>query len=279
MLSRVEGNSTLAATAYWTAAVRAQESQRPDGLFHDPWAGALAGSPGQAWISERTPASVLPIVLRTRFFDDFLQQMTADQGIRQVVLLAAGLDTRGFRLPWPQGTRLFELEQEDVLAHKEEILKAAQATPTCWRAAVAVDLTDTWEAALTAAGFDARSPAVWLLEGFLFYLSTPDLTRLLARVLGFAAPGSAIGLDIINSLTLTSPLTQKWVQMQADAGAPWIGSLDDPETLLTHHGWQVSLSAPGAPDANYGRWSLPIIPVQMAQMPHLWYVTGRKKQS
>jgi methyltransferase (TIGR00027 family) len=109
----------LASTARWTAAVRALESAREDRLFDDPWAAALAGEEGAAWIEQRPADSVTPIILRTRFFDDLLQRMTCQVALRQVVLLAAGLDTRGFRLPWPEGTRLFELDQPSVLGYKE----------------------------------------------------------------------------------------------------------------------------------------------------------------
>lgn len=109
----------LAATAYWTAAVRARESVRPDRLFEDPWAAELAGQAGAAWIAQRPEASTVPIVLRTRYFDDCLTRITQQDGLRQVVLLAAGLDTRDFRLSWPAGVRLFELDQPAVLGHKE----------------------------------------------------------------------------------------------------------------------------------------------------------------
>jgi len=89
-------------------------------------------------------------------------------------------------------------------------------------------------------------------------------------------PESAIGFDIVNSLTLTHPLTRDWVQMQAAAGAPWQGTMDDPEAFLAGHGWQAALTAPGAPDANHQRWPYPVLPVKMREMPHLWFVTGRK---
>ncbi len=109
-------NTLLGATAAWTAAVRAGESKRTDRLFEDPWAEKLAGEQGMAWLSSRSAESVIPIVIRTRYFDDFLQRITQEQAIAQVVLLAAGLDTRAFRLPWPSGTTMFELDQPDVLA-------------------------------------------------------------------------------------------------------------------------------------------------------------------
>ena len=73
---------------------------------------------------------------------------------------------------------------------------------------------------------------------------------------------------------MTSPLTKNWVEMQAASGAPWIGTLDDPAGFLAAHGWKATLSAPGAPEANFGRWHYPVIPVTLPGMPHLWFVTA-----
>ena len=79
-----------------------------------------------------------------------------------------------------------------------------------------------------------------------------------------------------NSAVLTSPLTRPWVDMQASCGAPWIGSLDDPTAFLDERGWKVGLSQAGQPEANHGRWKLPVIPVTLPDMPHNWYVVAQK---
>ena len=100
MVETITPVHTLVSTACWTASVRAMERVRADRLFDDPWAAALAGAEGAAWLARRSANSVVPIIVRTRFFDDFLQRITHQHAIRQVVLLAAGLDTRAFRLPW-----------------------------------------------------------------------------------------------------------------------------------------------------------------------------------
>jgi methyltransferase (TIGR00027 family) len=189
--------------------VRALESRRADRLFDDPWAAALAGKEGEAWMAQRSPESVIPIVLRTRFFDDFLQCIGVEHGIRQIVLMAAGLDTRAFRLQWPAQTRLFELDLPAVMAHKEAILREHGAQPGCARQSIGVDLADPWAAALIEAGYDAQQPSGWLLEGFLFYLPAATLTQLLDEVDALAARGSWLGFDIINGVMLTSPLTQR----------------------------------------------------------------------
>jgi len=268
---------SLAATANWTAAARAIESARDDRLFSDPWAATLAGPEGAAWIQRRSPDSVIPMVLRTRFFDDYLLRIAGEQAVRQIVLVAAGLDTRAFRLGWPAGTRLFELDQPDVLSHKERVLHTAGARPACERTAVACDLTGPWAQALTATCFDPQRLSAWLLEGFLFYLSSQDLIQLLDRILDLAAPGSWIGFDIINSITLSSPLTQHWVEMQAKAGAPWIGTLDDPAEFMAARGWVATLVHLGSPKANYNRWPYPVVPSAMPGMPRMWFVVAQKE--
>jgi len=164
-----------------------------------------------------------------------------------------------------------------VLEYKARVLRTAAAIPTCERYTIGVDLTSAWEGLLIKAGFDPQDRSVCLLEGFLFYLSIENLTPLLDRVMDLAAPGSYLCFDIINSLILTSLLTKSWVDMQASSGAPWIGSLDDPQGYLASRGWDATLIPIGAPGANYGRWTLPVIPASMPDMPHLWFVIGKKE--
>ena len=82
--------SSLGATAYWTAAVRARESRRADRLFNDPWATALAGDLGETWLAQHSEEATLPLVVRTRYFDDFLLRVSSQEGVRNVVILAAG---------------------------------------------------------------------------------------------------------------------------------------------------------------------------------------------
>jgi methyltransferase (TIGR00027 family) len=269
-------SSALEATARWTAAARAAEAGRKDRLFDDPWAATLAGPEGVGWLAQRPPDSVLPMVLRTRYFDDWLGLIAGRDGIRQVVLMAAGLDTRAYRLGWPAGTRLFELDRPAVLRHKDAVLAATGGSARCTRHAVDVDLTGPWADALLAVGFDRARPSGWLLEGLLFYLPNEAIARLLDEVTRLAAPGSRLGFDAMNGATFTSPWTRPWVEMQADAGAPWLGTLDDPERFLAERGWRATLTQAGQPDANYGRWTLPVIPATMPDMPHNWLVTAQR---
>jgi methyltransferase (TIGR00027 family) len=277
MIEKSTSNNPLSSTARWTAAARALESARGDRLFYDPWATALAGAEGAAWAANRSPDSLAPMVLRIRFFDDFLQRITRENVVRQVVLMAAGLDTRAFRLSWPVGTSLFELDQPAVLQEKEQILRSAGAQPTCTRHIIEADLTHPWKEPLIKAGFDPERSSVWLLEGFLFYLPKNSITQILDEANALSAPGSWLGFDIINSKTLTSPYTRQWIEMQARSGAPWIGMLDDPVGFLAARGWTAAISQAGAPDANHGRWRLPVIPVTQPEMPHNWFVTAQKE--
>jgi methyltransferase (TIGR00027 family) len=252
------------------------ETAPEDRLFEDPWAATLAGEEGSAWIANRPPDSLVPMILRIRFFDDFLQRVTGGNILHQVVLMTAGLDTRAIRLDWPVETTIFELDQPGVLQEKELILLSAGAKPTCTRRIIESDLTAPWKDILLQAGFDPTRPSAWLLEGFLFYIPNEIATRILDDVNGLAATGSWLGFDIINSNTLASPYTQQWIEMQSKAGAAWIGTMDEPVEFLAKRGWQATLSQAGAADANHGRWRLPVFPVTLPNMPHNWFVTALK---
>lgn len=276
MLEKEASDHFLGSTAHWTAAVRAMEHARPDRLINDPWAEALAGEVGAAWIAGRSPESVLPILLRTRYFDDYLRRISHENAIRQIVLVAAGLDTRAFRLDWPASTCIFEMDQPAVLEYKEQVLRSMAAQPGCERHTIAADLTQPWKAALVEAGFDPQKPSGWLLEGFLFYLPNDSITYILDEAASLSSPGSWVGFDVINSSMLSSPLTTQWIEMQARSGAPWVGTLDDPQEFLSARGWQANLTQAGASDANYGRWTYPVIPTTMPNMPHNWFVTAKK---
>ena len=275
MVDNVSSQSPLELTASWTAAARAQESEREDRLFDDPWAKALAGAEGSSWLELAPTESLVADVLRTRFFDDYLLRVAREEGVRQVVLAGAGLDTRAFRLGWPAGMTVFELDQGAVLERKQAMLDEAGARPTCERHVVAVDLDGDWEAALTAAGLTRKQPAIWLLDGFLCRLSSDDLTRLLNRVLSAASPGSYLAFDIVNRATLTSPVSQSWMEMQAKMGAPCVGAMDDPTALLQRKGWKTELTQMVSDEANHGRW-----PASASsddpEGPRSWLVTARR---
>jgi methyltransferase (TIGR00027 family) len=133
---------------------------------------------------------------RTRFFDDFFSD-AADAGVRQAVILASGLDSRAYRLPWPAGTVVFEIDQPDVITFKTETLARLGAQPTADRRTVAVDLRDDWIAALDAAGFDRTKPTAWIAEGLFGYLPPEAQDRLLDAVTDLSAPGSRLGSEAV----------------------------------------------------------------------------------
>ncbi len=270
-------NTALGLTSRWTAGVRARESQREDRLFDDPWAALLAGELGAEWAEHQSGDNGVSIIVRTRFFDDFLQRVVQEHTIRQVVLLAAGMDTRAFRLSWPERTRFFELDQPQVLAYKEEILQSAGAQAGCERHVLKLDLTKPWREALIRSGFASQHPAVWLLEGFLHYLPSEGVARVLDDVTQLAVSGSWLGFDTINSDMLTSQWTRQWVEGLAELGTPWLSTMDEPEAVLAQRGWKAAVIQPGEAEANYGRWPYPSLPRTVPNMPRSWFVTAQKQ--
>ncbi|HZR40972.1 MAG TPA: SAM-dependent methyltransferase [Ktedonobacteraceae bacterium] len=277
--NETQHKTLLGLTARWTAAVRAMESKREDRLFNDPWAAVLAGEDGGSWI-EGLPVeenNAISTILRTRFFDDFLLRVTHEHGMRQVVLIAAGLDTRTYRLAWPEQTRLFELDQPQVLEYKEQILTAAGAKPSCERQAIAVDLTGPWTTVLQEAGFDPQQPTAWLLEGFLIYLPPESGIRILDDITAQSAPGSWFGFDVMNSVFLTSQWTHSLIEAMEKAGVSWQGAMDDPQGLLAERGWKATVSQMGEDGLNFGRSPYPVLPPEIPGIPRYWLVTAQKQ--
>ena len=247
-----------------TAAARARESARPDRLFEDPWAEVLAGSAGCAFLERQD--EVLPptpiFVVRHRFFDDFLLR-SSDQEINQVVLIAAGLDTRAYRLKWPAGVRIYELDQPDVLAYKQAVLDQAGASPNCERRAVPTDLREDWATDLVAAGFERSKPTAWLAEGLLFYLPESAVGSLLSSTATLSAQGSVLGTDTMSATMLASEERRAWVRLYAESGAPFVFGTDHPADLLIAHGWQPKIHIAREIGEQLGRpWPIPPQPGQ-----------------
>lgn len=206
-MSAMGNSSSIASgvglTALVVAALRAVETDRDDALIHDPFAAefvrlADTAKPlpvrleDVARDEDRTLLGFAAdgMALRTRYLDDHL----VETGAPQVVILAAGLDTRAFRLAWPQGCTVFELDQAPVLEFKQEVLDQIGAQARCDRRTVAIDLRDDWAAALVAAGFDQSRPTAWLAEGLLPYLSPAEEEGLFDLVHKFSAVGSSIAV-------------------------------------------------------------------------------------
>ncbi len=284
MPSTNSGGNPLASTAYWIAAIRAHESKRSDRLFNDPWAALLAGQVGPDWL-DRMPTTLnsgneIVIAIRTKFFDDFLSRAVTEHQIRQVVLMAAGMDTRAFRLAWPEGTRLFELDQPELFSQKEQLLASVGASPTCSRQIIGVDLREPWADALQQAGFDPLQRSVWLLEGLLHYLPESAVSNLLNVITTLSAAESRLGFDVVNHEMQTSPWTRSWMEAMEKSGTPWLFAMDEPEVVLAEHGWTATVAQLGEESANFGRWPYPPVPrsvpdalrsflVQAIRMPRL----------
>ncbi|MEU7785793.1 SAM-dependent methyltransferase [Amycolatopsis sp. NPDC049159] len=254
-----ESLPAVSRTAVGVAALRAAESRRPDRLFDDPYAAAFFEA-GRSALPDASPsgpqaglgALFYPqVVIRTRFYDDHL----LGSDCTQVVLLAAGLDTRAFRLTWPAGTRLFELDLPEVLAFKDDVLDEQDAEPSCERVVVPADLREDWATRLRGAGFDPAAPTAWLAEGLLMYLTPEEAERLLTTVGELSAPGSRIAFEHRPG----TPPDSLIARAKAAAGGEhvtslWRGGLGGraPEWLAAH-GWAPSTVTRAELAAAHGR--------------------------
>ncbi|MGX1675420.1 class I SAM-dependent methyltransferase [Streptomyces sp. NPDC055400] len=248
------------ATAVGVARVRALESERENALFRDPLAQAFATAGGRGLSSPPLPGDeaarrrrlgvAFSIVIRTRFLDDLLQEACAS-GVRQVVLLGAGMDSRAFRMDWPEGTRLFEVDTAAPLDFKASVLRQERAVARCERITVEVDLREDWPGALAAAGHDPAVPTVWIAEGLLIYLPEDAVELLLARISARSAAGSRMGL------TLGSRGVIERFGVDAVPGSPasmWVSEMpDDPVGWLAGHGWEAGSHTLRERAAAYGR--------------------------
>lgn len=205
--------TSVGSTAVMVAAARAAETADPDPLIRDPYAQILVAGAGtgvwEALLDDTLVDKVAAIdpeivgvyqhmrnyqAVRTHFFDAYFAD-AVESGIRQVVILASGLDSRAYRLDWPAGTTVYEIDQPKVLAYKEQTLAAHDVTPSAERRAVAIDLRQDWPAALAAAGFDPAAPTAWLAEGLLMYLPAESQDRLFDQITELSAPGSRIAAE------------------------------------------------------------------------------------
>lgn len=249
------------ATAVGVARVRALETARENPLFQDPLALAFATAgglgPGSARPQRDDEESrrrwlgvAYSIVVRTKFLDDLLIQATA-HGVRQVVLLGAGMDSRAYRMEWPDGTRLFEVDTAEPLDFKASVLRQERAVARCERITVPVDLREDWPGALAAAGHDPALPTVWIAEGLLIYLPQDAVELLLNRIGAQSAPGSRMGL------TLGTPGVIKAFGTDAGPGSAasmWVSEMpEDPVGWLAGHGWEAESHTLRERGAAYGR--------------------------
>lgn len=205
--------SSVGATATMVAAGRAMATKDPRGLINDPFAEPLVRAVGVDFFTKmmdgdldvdaienaspvRIQSMVNGMAVRTKYFDDYFIDSTGG-GVRQVVILASGLDSRAFRLLWPAGTVVYEIDQPRVIEFKSNTLADVGAEPTASRRTIPIDLRADWPAALKAAGFDTTAPTAWLAEGLLIYLPPDAQDRLFDNITALSAPGSTIATEFV----------------------------------------------------------------------------------
>jgi methyltransferase (TIGR00027 family) len=265
--------SSVGATATMVAAARALASREPDALIDDPYAAPLVRAVGIEFFTKLIDGELSAVdtdgaaalmtevmAVRTRFFDDFFLDATG-AGVRQAVILAAGLDSRAYRLPWPADTVVFEVDQPQVVEAKTAAMADIGATPTADRRAVAVDLRDDWPEALRHKGFDSTKPTAWSAEGLLVYLPPEAQDRLLDDVTALSAPGSRLATEYhpdggaaLGGSAAT--VTERWREHGFDldmAALVYPGKRNPVADYLSARGWQVSARPRPEVFADYGR--------------------------
>jgi methyltransferase (TIGR00027 family) len=286
----------LGLTAILVTGARATESARSDRLFDDPFARAFvdaasAASPTLAQaISQGSPDEAVnqarrdSVAVRTRFCDDYLLA-AARSGCRQVVLLACGLDARAFRLPWPEGVRLWELDMPEVFAFKERVLADRGAIPGCERTVIHADLREDWPHTLSDAGFNPGQPTAWLIEGLLMYLDEGERDLLLDRVGALSSVRSRIALDHRPGF-FSPPAVTGTDDPSGDSAAARFAalaaaassdpSLTAPERWLGGHGWRAKVEEPAALLGGHGRPVPALLDPAAAVAAHSWIAAAER---
>jgi methyltransferase (TIGR00027 family) len=262
--------SSVGATATMVASARAMASKADRPLINDPYAEPLVRAVGVELFTKLATGELSPadleddsdgapggvqrmtdnMAVRTKFFDEFFIEATAS-GIKQAVILASGLDARAYRLPWPDGTTVYEIDQPQVIEFKSRTLAELGAQPTAHRRAVAVDLRDDWPAALRAAGFDPGQPTAWSAEGLLGYLPPDAQDRLLDTITELSAPGSRIATESGPSRgkdhqerikDRMRTVSQRWRKHGLDLDMTqlvYFGDRNEAAPYLADHGWEM----------------------------------------
>jgi methyltransferase (TIGR00027 family) len=279
---------SVGATALGVAAARAADTESDDPLISDPFARVFLDTAGDGvwnWFgAPELPAEVIEVdptlpvrqksmvsyfASRTKFFDTFFLDAT-NAGIQQVVILAAGLDARCWRLPWPDGATVFELDQPRVLDFKASTLHEHGFDPTCHRVGVPVDLRQNWPKALQQAGFDASAPSVWSAEGLLMYLPASAQELLFERVDGLTAPRSRVGIEALapnfTDAAFAADRRERMERVRAvmakadpQREIPRVDELwyfeerEDVGDWWARHGWDVTVTSSGLLMTSYGR--------------------------
>lgn len=255
--------SSVGATATIVAAGRALATRDPRGLIDDPFAEPLVRAVGVELFTNmmdgeldldaienfspvRMQAMIDGMAVRTRYFDDYFINATGI-GVRQAVILASGLDARAYRLPWPAGTVVYEIDQPRVIEFKTTTLADIGAQPTATRHAVPIDLRADWPTALKAAGIDTTAPIAWLAEGLLIYLPPEAQDRLFDHVTALSVPGSTIATEFVPGIVdfdadrvreMSGPFKEHGVDIDM-ASLVYTGERNHVLDYLKDNGWDV----------------------------------------
>lgn len=263
-------------TSLLVAAMRAMETKRNDTegrLFSDPYAELLAGTEGMELLKKALVESgdQPAIAVRTQFMDEKINA-ALKQGVRQIVILAAGMDARAYRMSFPHDTQVFELDRQEVLTYKSEKLRNAQ--PHCQHHFLAVDLREDWQNILLESDFKSGNHTLWLVEGLLMYLEKSQVLTLFEKINALASPKDILLFDILSRTLLESPHMQKQLQFLAKIGAPWRFGENEPEKLMLTFGWEAKATQPGefAPS----RWPFPTAPRNIPNIPRSFFVEATK---
>lgn len=280
---------TALLVAGWRAlhAVSAQPLARDDYAKHfiaasaDPFLNGALADPGTS-----EGATTFPRLygVQTRFFDEFFSS-AGERGIRQAVIVAAGLDSRAYRLTWPTGTTVFEIDQPKVLEFKVRVLADHTAEPAVDRRDVAADLRNDWSIPLRDAGFDLKVPTAWSVEGILPYLTGDAQDTLFSRITELSAPGSRLAIGALGSCLDQDRLaaleeTHPGLNLSGDVNFSKL-TYDDttktkPAQWLTEHGWTVEPVRTN-PDLqrDYGRTPSKV-DVDLDEVMHSEYITATR---
>lgn len=224
-------------TALWVAVYRAMESERPDALFHDPHARRLAGARGQA-IVEAMPhgkSMAWPMIVRTAVMDEIILRCVA-QGAATVLNLAAGLDTRPYRLQLPAALRWLHVDLPQMIdAFRTDMQGQA---PHCALEFIAADLRDAAQRRGVFTSAAAHGPVLVVTEGLLVYLEPGDVAKL-ARDLREVAQ-ARWWLTDLGSPMLLKLLEKRWLPQLADGNAPFRFAPAEGTAFFAPMGWKES---------------------------------------
>jgi methyltransferase (TIGR00027 family) len=225
------------------------------------------------------------MAVRTKFFDEFFLGAT-EAGIQQAVILASGLDSRAYRLAWPAGTTVYEIDQPEVIEFKTRTLAHLGAEPTANRRTVAIDLRYDWPSALIEEGFDPNQPTAWSAEGLLGYLPPDAQDRLLDTITELSAPGSRVAVESVPNIDASDH--EKAIERMRQASERWrdhgfdldfgelvyLGDRNEAASYLGDHGWQLSRSSAKELFAANGLPPLPEDDEDVGNFSELQYVSG-----